>query len=69
MNLLQAIEQAGDNWIRSKDDFSYMFRMKDGIIYQICGQIETMGIGFYRTGIIEGEWEIVTPEKGINERK
>jgi len=66
MNLLQAIEQAGDNWIRSEDDFSYMFRMKDGIIYQICGQIETMGIGFYRTGIINGEWEILTPEKGMS---
>lgn len=69
MNLLQAIEQAGDNWFRpvgmSKGN---AFGINDKLLvrHSICG-------GSYNTLCIPivyltGEWEIATPDQVIAER-
>ena len=70
MNLLQAIEQAGDNWFRP-----ILFK-NSGEAYQIiCGNvfITTKNVRTLemqnRVEFLTGEWEIVTPEQVIGERK
>lgn len=69
MNLLEAIQGAGDNWFRPafSKGMAYEFEL-DHLVY-------TDGINFYHGGVqflhstLTGEWEIVTPEQVLAERK
>lgn len=71
MNLLEAIEQAGDNWFRP------VHWKNSGMAYQLSGDSFVVRAnhhdGIYGLNLavstITGEWEIVTPEQVMSERK
>jgi hypothetical protein len=65
MNLLEAIQGAGENWIRSKEDHSYIF----SVTRNFLNQEDLMPSLGRELWVIMGEWEIVTPEQVLSERK
>jgi len=70
MNLLEAIQGAGENWIRPKANWtgcayeidkhgSLIFKTQGGDHWEFVSSIE----------LLTGKWEIVTPEQVLAERK
>lgn len=72
MNLLEAIEQAGDNWFRPiksiGQGYAYAINKNGDDIFFMGGSRQTNQLCF-RSKDITGEWEIVTPDQVIAERK
>lgn len=69
MNLLQAIDQAGGNWIKPKGTDGHAYQISFGYLiyrdsqgYQECRLTPCLEY-------LTGEWEIVTPEQVMAERK
>lgn len=69
MNLLQAIEQAGDNWFRPIGITHEAYFRRGPHIYMSAEDGSVKPRMTFMVELLTGEWEIVTPEQVINERK
>lgn len=70
MNLLEAIQNCGDNWFRPVEwsGLGNAIKISGGVCYVLNRE----GQQSYMTpfiNLITGEWEIVTPEQVMKERK
>lgn len=70
MTLLEAIQLCGDNWFRPAGWREIAFSRTNGLIWMENFKEDELGLsGIYRVVDLTGDWEIVTPEQVMGERK
>lgn len=68
MNLLEAIQGAGENWFRPVG-WVTSFSIQNGFLVKHQSWGDTVKLFTVPAPILTGEWEIVTPEQVLSERK